>query len=111
MSYKSCYAQEPKQVLCMPLPDGRTDIWLTQNPEQVKRPKTETEPEQVFYVADEKYIRHSGNVTATEIEANFSEWWESAETAEQAPVNLPIEERVASLENTVDDLIISMLEG
>ena len=104
MSYKCFYAQEPAVVLCMPLPDGSTDIWLTKNAEPMPRDGDE----QGGYVADESYLRYHGIVTTEQVQASFDAWWSAANAEQTLPT---VEERVATLETAVDNLIVAALEG
>lgn len=100
---KAYYTQQPQQIICMPLPDGRTDIWLTKNPEFITNENGE------FWTAYEQYMRYDGNVTAEQIDVGFENWWEYM-LNKQVKQEMELDERIALLESIVDELLITMLE-
>ena len=115
MSYKSYYGMEPKPVVCMPLPDGQTDIWMAKNIQEAAKPEGDEAGCEGggAWSADEVYMRYNGPVDGAAIEADFDGWCAKgeAQAAEKEAPKPTQEERLATLESAVDLLTVAVLEG
>ena len=104
------YSQMPEAILYMALPDGRADVWLRQNIEQITDENDDTQ-----WTADEVYFRTT--LTEEEVTKGFDALFENGgptideETGEESADEPTVAERVDALEAAVLELAELILEG
>ncbi len=100
------YSQKPEKIRYMQLPEGGADVWLRKN---IKKHTGEREgTEYTYYEADEVYFRT--NVTKSEIEADFEEYFAGNLPKPPAPA-VPDAERISALESAILDLAEVIANG
>jgi hypothetical protein len=113
---KENYSKLPEAIEIHPLEDGKTDVILRKNIEEVPMAifsPEENNSEITIYQCDELQFRYSGEqeISTELIESDFDSWWEYAENwtpTLNEDLQPSLEERVSACEESIMALIDTM---